>query len=83
MQRETVESRVIASIGYAATTQTLEVEFTSKKPGIPGSICQYKDVPPEVAERFIKSENIGQFFMADIRPCYRYQRIEGENGKEN
>ena len=46
MERIPVSSSNIASLGYDAATQTLQVEFLS------GSIYQYFDVPTNVFEGF-------------------------------
>ncbi len=42
MNRESVQSSMIASLGYESNTSTLEVEFNS------GAVWQYFDVPESI-----------------------------------
>ena len=70
MQRQTVTSSNIASIGYDEATQTLEVEFTGK-----GAVYQYAAVPKDVFESFLKAESIGRYFQTYIRSNYTSTKI--------
>ena len=75
MQRTPVTSSQISSIGYDATTKTLEIEFKRFKPGFSGSVYQYADVPPEAHEGLIGSESIGIAFKSQIKGIYEYKRV--------
>lgn len=59
----------VASVGYDASTLTLEVEFTS------GSIYQYFDVPETVYQEFISSESVGAYLNQHIKNSYRYVQL--------
>jgi hypothetical protein len=69
MNRTPVSSSNIASIGYNASTLTLEVEFRD------GSIYQYFDVPENVYQEFMQASSKGQFLHANIKNNYRYTRV--------
>ncbi len=68
MERTPVESSSIASIGYDAAEQVLEILFHH------GGIYQYFDVPQDVYEAFISADSVGQYFTQHMKP-YRYQRM--------
>jgi hypothetical protein len=55
MQRTTVSSSNIASIGYDASSQVLEVQFRS------GSIYQYSDVPASVHQALMMASSHGSY----------------------
>jgi KTSC domain-containing protein len=69
MHRTCVSSEMLRSVGYDATTRTLEAEFTS------GAIYQYYDVPAEVHDGLLTAESHGRYFNAHIRDHYRYNRV--------
>lgn len=69
MEREYVDSSMIASIGYDASTSTLEIEFKSN-----GEVWQYYDFP-ESAYYELKSGSIGKFFNANIRGKFRESKV--------
>ena len=69
MQRTPVVSSNIESIGYDATSQTLEVCFNS------GSIYQYFDVPRHVYEGLMNASSHGQYLNQNIKGSYRYARV--------
>ncbi len=64
MDREHVDSSMIASIGYDETTCTLEVEFNS------GAVWQYYDFPEHMWHEFQSAESKGKYFHANIREQY-------------
>lgn len=70
MDRTPVTSSTVASIGYDAQTQTLEVEFTKE-----GRIYQYFDVPKAVHNAFLASDSKGRFLASQIKGVYRYARL--------
>jgi len=64
MERQSVDSSMIAAIGYDAETQTVEVEFKR------GAIWQYEGVPAPVYQAMMESESIGKYFNAEIKGQY-------------
>jgi citrate synthase len=70
MVREKVESTSLASVGYDAETQVLEVEFHS------GSIYQYLNVPVEVYNELMAAESHGSYFANFIRNNYQFRQIK-------
>lgn len=69
MNRESVQSSMIASLGYEADTSTLEVEFNS------GAIWQYYDVPESVYYDMINSGSLGKYFHANIKGQYTESQV--------
>ena len=55
MERYSVASSNVASVGYDATTETLEVEFLN------GSMYQYYNVPENMYDRFMQDPSKGRF----------------------
>jgi len=69
MQRMSIVSSNIASIGYDATEQILEVEFKT------GAVYAYSSLPREVYEGLINSVSHGKYFAARIKNVYVSSRI--------
>jgi len=69
MRRKPVSSSMIASIGYAARTRTLEIEFLS------GRIYQYFDVERETYDSLLKAPSLGTYFNTHIRDEYLFVRL--------
>ncbi len=69
MNRVSVPSSNIRSIGYDKESTTLEVEFTS------GDVYQYFNVPEHLYQQFLHASSPGQFLNDNIRYNYRYQKI--------
>lgn len=69
MIRDPVASTNIASIGYDANTETLEVEFTN------GSIYQYYNVSDELYSQLMLAGSKGQFLNTYIKNGYPYSRV--------
>lgn len=66
-------SKVIASAGYDAQCELLEIEF-----GCDGQIWQYLEVPEDIWYRFKFGVNPEQFFHRYIKGCYVEQRVLSE-----
>jgi hypothetical protein len=64
MNRESVQSSMIASLGYDANISTLEVEF------INGAVWQYYEVPENVYYDMMNSGSLGKFFHSNIKGQY-------------
>ena len=69
MDRQSVASSNLRSIGYDTDTQTLEIEFHS------GSIYQYDDVPENIHSSLMQAPSKGKYFSRHIKGQYHYQRI--------
>ena len=69
MQRYSVTSSNLASVGYDVATQTLEIEFLSR------SIFQYYNVPENIYNQLIAAGSKGKFFQQYIRNAYPYSRV--------
>jgi lysyl-tRNA synthetase class 2 len=65
-----VESAAIRAIDYDEGRTKLQVEFTS------GEHYVYVGVPAEVHRSFLEADSKGQFFQAEIRDRYPYNRVE-------
>jgi hypothetical protein len=69
MKRQSVESSNLASVGYDAENEILEVEFKH------GGVYQYLDVPQNVFEELMDAGSHGVYFSANIRNDYEYQKM--------
>lgn len=69
MQRQFVQSSNLHSVGYDATTQTLEIAFHS------GGVYQYYGVPLSVYQGLMAAPSHGKYFHAYIKDLYRYARV--------
>lgn len=68
--RQPVESSSLSSIGYRADRCVLEIEFVN------GSVYRYEAVDTEVYARFAAADSKGRFFNAEIRPRFRFERVQ-------
>jgi len=69
MNRQSVSSSNIASIGYDANSQTLEIEFLN------GGVYQYFDVPQYVYDGLMSASSHGQYLAHNIKGTYRYSKV--------
>lgn len=69
MKRQSVESSNLASVGYDAENEILEVEFKH------GGVYQYFDGPQNVYEELMNASSHGVYFSANIRNDYDYQKM--------
>ncbi|MBW3466869.1 KTSC domain-containing protein [Arthrospiribacter ruber] len=69
MNRQAVTSSNIASIGYEADSQTLEIEFLN------GGVYQYFDVPQYVHEELMNASSHGQYLAQNIKGVYRFSKV--------
>lgn len=70
MERDQVDSSMIASIGYEQYSGTIEVEFRSS-----GQIWQYYDVPEFTYNELRASGSLGKAFHATIKGHFREARV--------
>lgn len=69
MNRVSVASSDLVSVGYDAASGTLEVEFKD------GSVYQYFGVPPGVFEQLLGASSKGSFFARHIKKRFRFSRV--------
>lgn len=69
MQRLPVSSSNIASIGYDAQSETLEVEF------LDGSVYQYFNVPAGTYEGLMAASSHGSYLSSHVKGTYQYQKL--------
>ncbi|GAA4178541.1 KTSC domain-containing protein [Sphingobacterium ginsenosidimutans] len=69
MNRQPVTSSNIASIGYDANSQTLEIEFLN------GGIYQYFDIPQHIYDGLMSADSHGQYLAQNVKGAYRYSKI--------
>lgn len=70
MKRQAVNSSNLASVGYDAQTQTLEIEFNH------GGVYQYYNVPKSIYDGLMNASSHGQYFDRNIKKAgYRYSKV--------
>ena len=69
MERYSVASSNIASIGYDKDAKTLEVEFLN------GSIYQYYNFPEHMYDQLMREPSKGKFLNIYIKNAYPYSRV--------
>jgi hypothetical protein len=70
MERTSVNSSMVSSIGYDPSTGTLEIEFSKG-----GAIWQYFDFPEHLWYEFEYTESHGKYCHANIIGQYREARV--------
>lgn len=71
MERKSVKSRILRSVGYDDSTKILEIEFTT------GLVYQYAGVPVKVYEDLMHSEEIFKYFSEKVRPRFHTKQVTG------
>jgi hypothetical protein len=71
IERQPVVSSDIASIGYEAESETLEIEFKAT------GVYRYFSVPKTVAEEFQRTPSPGKFFLQNIKGKYAWEKMGG------
>lgn len=69
MNRTTVKSSMIASIGFESNTSTLEIEFNN------GAVWQYYKVPENVYFQMKSADSCGKFFLHSVKDEYDESRV--------
>ena len=69
MDRTSVSSSNIESVGYEENSETLEVEFKNQ------SIYQYYNVPLFMHEQLMQAASVGTFFNANIKNAFACAKI--------
>lgn len=70
MQRTSVQSSSLHSVGYEEETKTLEIEFNN------GSVYRYYGVPFSVYQGLMSAPSHGKYFHQHIRDVYPYTRVK-------
>ena len=70
MERDTVDSSMIATIGYDQSSGTVEVEFRSS-----GQVWQYYDVPEFTYNEVRAAGSLGNAFNAMIKKHFSEARV--------
>ncbi len=71
MDRESVDSSLIKSLGYDSSGLVLEVEFHS------GKVYQYLGIAPSVYEELCSSESVGKSFNSLVkRSGYEFKQVQ-------
>lgn len=68
-QRQRITSSDIASIGYDATTETLEIEFHAT------GVYRYFSVPKPVYDSLLATPSPGKYFLQHIKGKYAWEKI--------
>ena len=69
MNRKSVTSSNIKSIGYDENTKTLEIDFKR------GGLYQYSDVPMNVYIALINATSHGKYFQKFVRDKYATTKV--------
>jgi len=70
MDRESVYSSNLSSVGYDPSSQTLEVKFNH------GGIYQYFNVPESVYNGLMNANSKGQYFDRNVKKSsYNFRKI--------
>ena len=69
IERQSVRSSNLVSVGYNENTRTLEVEFRGD------SVYRYSNVPSGVYEGLMHADSKGSYFHEHIRNLYDYDRV--------
>jgi hypothetical protein len=64
IEREPVDSRALAAIGYSRRLRALEIEFKR------GGTYRYLEVPPAVHRQLLAAESKARFYNAHVRGKY-------------
>jgi hypothetical protein len=71
VERKSVKSRILRSVGYDESTKILEIEFSS------GFVYQYSGVPPKVYADLMHSDEIGKYYSDKVRPKFQTKQVAG------
>jgi hypothetical protein len=70
MERKKVNSSNIRSVGYDASSQTLEIELSD------GTIWEYSRVPSEVHRRFMAAPTMISYYRDNVEEDYSRRRLK-------
>ncbi len=68
MDRISISSSNIVSVGYDRSSRTLEIEFGN-------GVYQYYEVPLQIYEGLISATSAGRYFHGNIKDKYDYSKV--------
>ena len=71
MERQSVNSSELRSLGYDLKSRTMEAEFTD------GPVYRYFNVPPEKYRQLMAAPSLGAYFNKNIRGIHAYMKVSG------
>jgi hypothetical protein len=69
VERQSVKSVILNSVGYDESTKTLEIEFQT------GLVYRYSGVPLKVYDDLMHSSEMGKYFSEKIRPRFHTKQV--------
>lgn len=79
MTHTPVRSSTLATVGYDAAGQLLEIRFLPGKKdaaaGKPGPLWRYAGVPAETHAALLAAESPGAYFAAEIKGAFEATRV--------
>jgi hypothetical protein len=69
LERLSVKSVILRSVGYDESTKILEIEFHS------GLVYQYSGVPLKIYTDLMRSGEIGKYFSDKVRTQFRTKQV--------
>jgi len=84
MNRTPVKSSQLISVGHDPATNTLEIEFPSRKQAphggaLPGPVYRYSGVSAEQHAALMKAESVGSHFIKHIKGGgFAYERVDNK-----
>ena len=66
MERESVDSKSLESVGYDPNSSILEVEFCG------GSVYQYYNCPESVYNELMQSPSLGAYLNKQVKPNFEW-----------
>lgn len=73
-----IASSQLQAAGYDAATKRLRVQFHPNKSNPTGAFYDYLDVPSETYDALKSAASKGSFFINQIKPRFRYEKIVDE-----
>ncbi len=70
MQRQSVTSNHLRSVGYDPSTKTLEVEFKN------GRIYHYAKVPSSEFDALMTAESLEEYLNDNIKSTFSYREVD-------
>jgi KTSC domain len=76
LNRQPIESKTgMCGIGFDPATETLEIEFKSRKPDQPNTLYQYTPVSQADYDAFMAAESKGSHFIKVIKPGFACKKL--------
>ncbi len=70
LERQSVQSCNLKTVGYDNNLKNLEIEFHS------GMVYQYQNVPSHIYTNLLSAQSTGTFFTDKIKNRYRSKRLD-------